>query len=105
MTNSCATRTKFSDLFVRFQRDRSGSYAIIAALLMPVLVGFAGLAAETGLWFYTHQAMLSAADSAAVSAATAGGNFLAEASGVAASYGFANGANGVTVTVNQPPQS
>ncbi|MBI1867203.1 MAG: hypothetical protein HYS06_02730 [Methylocystis sp.] len=72
---------------------------------MPVLVGFASLAAESGLWFYEHQTILSAADAGAVSAATAGGNFFAEASGVTASYGFADGVNGVTVTVNQPPQS
>lgn len=105
MTDLSAAKAKFLELFDWFKRDRSGSYPIIAAFIMPVLIGFAGLGAEYGLWVYRHQTLLSAADSAAVSAATAGGNFLAEASGVAASYGFVNGVNGVTVTVNQPPQS
>ncbi|MBI1867280.1 MAG: hypothetical protein HYS06_03140 [Methylocystis sp.] len=94
--------------FIRFQRDRSGSYAVIAALALPAVIGFVGLAAEAGQWFYTQQAILGAADAGAISAATAGGSFATqqtEARGVAASYGYVDGQNGVTVTVNQPPKS
>src|SRR3954464_3649614 len=53
--------------------------------------------------------MQNAADSAAVSAAMAyavgktGSD--AQAKGVASTYGFVNGTNGVTVTVNRPPLS
>src|SRR5450759_4288310 len=94
-----------SSLVSRFRRDQSGSYVIIFALVMPVLVGVAGLGAEYGLWVYKHHAMLSAADSGSMSAATAGSNFAIEAGAVTASYGFVNGANDTTVTVNQPPQS
>jgi Flp pilus assembly protein TadG len=89
--------------FRRFLRDQSGSYVILSALLMPVLVGTAGLGTEVGWWYYKHKNMQSAADSGAVSAATAGSNLNAEANAITASYGYANGVNKVTVAVNQPP--
>jgi len=91
--------------FHGFTRDESGSYVIIAAVAMPVLVGAAGLATEATWWFYSQKNMLSAADSAAVSAATATSGVTLEGKGVAAAYGFVDGANGVTVTVNKPPAS
>jgi hypothetical protein len=75
------------------------------ALLMPVLVGFVGFGTDYALWVYTHQTAQSAAESAAVSAATAGRNFSVEANAVTATYGFVHGANGATITVNQPPQA
>jgi len=91
-------------------RDRRGSYSILAAAMMPVLVGFTALGSETGLWFYQHQRMQSAADAAAFSAGAAyiGGNtttFSTDAKAVAATFGFTDGANSTTVTVNQPPAS
>jgi Flp pilus assembly protein TadG len=92
----------------RFIQDQSGSYVIISALLMPVLVGTAGLGTEVGWWYYKHKNMQSAADSGAVSAATAvtaGGDMTAEANAVTANYGYANAVNNVTITVNQPPKS
>lgn len=89
----------------QFIRDESGSYAIIAAVAMPVLVGAAGLGTEASWWFYSQKNMLSAADSAAVSAATATSTVTIEGRGVAATYGFVNGINGVTVAVNKPPSS
>jgi Flp pilus assembly protein TadG len=94
--------------FHRFIQDQSGSYVIISALLMPVLVGTAGLGTEVGWWYYKHKNMQSAADSGAVSAATAvtaGGDLTAEANAVTANYGYANAVNNVTITVNQPPKS
>ncbi|WP_426442474.1 TadE/TadG family type IV pilus assembly protein [Bradyrhizobium genosp. P] len=92
-------------LLSRFARDESGSYVIIIALLLPVLAGTAGLGTEVAWWFYKHKNMLSAADSAAVSAATAGKNLPTEANAVTTFYGYANGVNNVTVTVNQPPST
>lgn len=95
-------------LLERFARDQSGSYVIISALLMPVLVGTAGLGTEVGWWYYKHKNMQSAADSGAVSAATAasaGTDPSSEAKAVTASYGYPSGLNNVTVTVNQPPKS
>ena len=87
----------------RFAEDQSGSNVIIFALIMPVLVGAAGLGTEAGWWSYKHKNMQSAADSGAASAATAGNNLNAEANAVTATYGYPNGVNNVTVTVNQPP--
>ncbi len=92
-------------LLRRFAKDQSGSYVIVVSLVMPVLIGTAGLGSEVGWWLYLHKNMQSAADSGAVSAATAGSNLTAEANAVTASYGYANGVNNVTVTVNQPPTS
>jgi len=99
---------KTSSPFRQFVRDQSGSYVIISALLMPVLVGTAGLGTEVGWWYYKHKNMQSAADSGAVSAATAasaGADLLSEANAVTANYGYTNALNSVTVTVNQPPKS
>jgi Flp pilus assembly protein TadG len=94
-----------TNLLQRFLRDQSGSYAIVVGLLMPVLIGTAGLGTEVAWWLFKHKNMQSAADSGAVSAATAGTNLNAEANSVTASYGYANGVNNVTVTVNQPPST
>lgn len=91
------------DLLQRFVQDQSGSYVILSALLMPVLVGTAGLGTEVGWWYYKHKNMQSAADSGAVSSATAGSNMTAEANAVTATYGYTNGLNNVTITLNQPP--
>ncbi len=90
-------------LLRRFAGDQSGSYVILSALLMPVLVGAAGLGTEVGVWYYKHKNMQSAADSGAVSAATAGSNLTAEANAITASYGYANGVGNVAIAVNQPP--
>jgi hypothetical protein len=90
---------------LRFQANQSGSYTILLGLLMPTLVGAAGLGTEVGWWLYLHKNMQSAADSGAVSAATAGTNLSVEANAVTAAYGYANGTKNVTITVNQPPAS
>lgn len=113
-TGTCALRrlSGLKDcprLLLRFGRDQSGNYLIIAGLLMPILVGLVGLGTEVGLWLYKHQTMQGAADSGAVSAATGYSSNIAvlqtQAWGVTASYGFINGVNGTTVTVNSPPKS
>ncbi|MDA9504736.1 hypothetical protein XI09_08340 [Bradyrhizobium sp. CCBAU 11386] len=75
---------------------------------MPVLVGTAGLGTEVGWWYYKHKNMQSAADSGAVSAATAataGGDLTSEANAVTANYGYRNAVNNVTIAVNQPPKT
>lgn len=105
-SDGVARRPYRSGLFHEFMRDQSGSYVILSALLMPVLVGTAGLGTEVGWWYYKHKNMQSAADSGAVSAATAvtaGADLSAEAYAVTANYGYTNAVNNVTVTVNQPP--
>src|SRR5215467_809451 len=95
-------------LTIRFSRDQAGSYSILVALLLPVLVGVAGLGTEASLWFMSHRSLQNAADSAAFSGATSGATGTAlftEAGAVTAAYGLTNGVNGVTVTVNRPPTS
>jgi Flp pilus assembly protein TadG len=56
-------------LWVRFWRDRHGVVAIAVAMLLPVLIGFAGLGIEVGMWFWVQRQNQSAADAAAISAA------------------------------------
>jgi Flp pilus assembly protein TadG len=53
----------------RFSRDRRGAVAVAVAVLLPVLIGFAGLGVEVGLWFAVQRQNQSAADAAAISAA------------------------------------
>lgn len=94
----------------RFLRDRRGNIAVLTAILSPVVFGAVGLAIDVGTWERAHKHMQQAADGAAASAAVgfaAGGALGVNALGqsVASSYGFTNGVNSVTVTVNQPPSS
>jgi len=100
-----------TDLLARFFRDESGGYLVLAGLALPAALGMVSLGTEAGLWYYKHQAMQGAADSGAVSAAVdyyleSNGSVLQlQAESAIATYCFVNGSNGVTVTVNRPPQS
>src|SRR5215469_4062876 len=95
--------------FDRLLQDRSGASAMIIGLSATMLIGFAGIGTEMGLWYFTHRNLQNAADSAAMSAEAAlfyaDGNYTSEAKTSAARYGFADGTNGVSVTINKPPQS
>jgi Flp pilus assembly protein TadG len=53
----------------RFWRDRRGAVAVAVAILLPILIGFAGLGVEVGLWFRVQRQNQAAADAAAISAA------------------------------------
>jgi hypothetical protein len=91
--------------------NHRGSIGIIAAVSLLVLLGFGGLAVDVSLWLRAKNSVQGAADAAASSAAAAAvvGNTssrkLAEAREVAAANGYQNGANGVAVTLNNPPTS
>jgi Flp pilus assembly protein TadG len=63
------TAARRAPIWVRFWRDRRGVVAIAVAVLLPVLIGFAGLGVEVGLWFAIQRQNQSAADAAAISAA------------------------------------
>jgi hypothetical protein len=95
----------------RMARDRKGAIAVMTALTVTSLLGFAGLGTDATLWFVAKRNLQGAADAAAFSASTAlaaGANSTAfgnAAKAVAAQYGFTNGVNGVSVTVNNPPLS
>lgn len=82
-----------------FCENQSGNIVITTALAMPILLGGAGVSIEVGYWYFQKQATQSAADSAAVAAATAGGSsYDEEARAVAARYGFIHGEKNVSVT-------
>src|SRR4051812_3719044 len=77
----------------RFVSDNSGSHAIMAALLMPVLVGATAYGVETATLLHKQKSMQHAADSAALTAAVAvttgaNDNGAVQGRAVAASYGF-----------------
>ncbi len=79
-------------------------------LIAAVLIGTTALGVDVGFAIYKHRQMQSASDAAAFGAAKAlatghPANFRTEAYADAAAVGFVNGANGVVVTVNQPPTS
>jgi len=59
--------TSAHDIPARFWRDRRGAVAAAVAALLPVLVGFAEIAVEIGLWFAVQRQNQSAADAAAIS--------------------------------------
>jgi len=48
---------------------RSGAVAVITALTLPLLLGFAGIGVEVGHWYLGQRQMQGAADAAAISAA------------------------------------
>jgi Flp pilus assembly protein TadG len=90
----------------KFLRSRRGNIAPMVALLIIPLGALMGLATQSGAWFLTQRAMQNAADSAAIAAATNGGNggtdYVAEATSITADYGFTNGSGSVTVSVPAP---
>jgi Flp pilus assembly protein TadG len=91
--------------------DRRGGVAVMTAMSLTSLLGFAGLGTEATLWYVAKRNLQGATDAAAYTAATAeaaGQNstaFTDAAKAVAKKYGFVDGAGGVTVSVNNPPHS
>ena len=98
-------------------RDRRGAAAVLLAVALSGIVGFAGLGSEVASWYYTTRSMQGAADSAASTAAAAlasatatgstitGDQLRNAARSVAATSNFTNGTSSTTVTVNNPPAS
>ena len=83
----------------RFAGSSHGNIAVISALVFPILVGSFGLGTEAVSWYSDQRSAQSAADSAAIAAASnAGADFADEARAVTAKYGFTDGVGGVTVS-------
>ncbi|MBE9558149.1 MAG: hypothetical protein IMF08_14925, partial [Proteobacteria bacterium] len=61
---------KTRKLITAFAGDQSGAVAAYVAILMVVLIGFVGLAVDFGRLYTTHTQAQSAADAAALAAAT-----------------------------------
>jgi hypothetical protein len=82
---------------------------MLFAFSAPIALGFAALGTEGGELYWKKVAIQGAADQAAVSAVNSFNSsataYTIEGKAVAASMGFVDGQNGVTVTVNNPPAS
>jgi hypothetical protein len=93
-------------------RDCRGTASLIFAVSAIGLIGLAGLAAEAGVWYLEKRRGQNAADAAAMAgvlqlAGGAGGATTPSQAGVDAALlnSYVSGTAGVTVTVNNPPQS
>ena len=103
-----APQGTFANRITRLMREQGGAAAATFAIMLPVLIGFGALAIDVGVWSINSRQAQGAADQAAYSAAiasAAGTNAATEARAIAASMGFVDGADGVTVTVDNPPSS
>ena len=93
----------------RFRNSQRGSVAIMIAVTLPIMIGMTALGAEITYLLYIQRKMQVVADSAALGGATALQKGYpavgVEAQGISGFLGFINGANGVKVTVNNPPLS
>jgi hypothetical protein len=86
-----------------FLADQKGASIIIIGLTLPAIVGAVGLATEVGYWRMHQRDMQSAADAAAIAAATNGAaTYDNEAKAVAAQYGLQDGSGQIKVTVTNP---
>ena len=98
-------RARGHRLLARLLRDEAGAWLISTTLMLPVLIGVAGVGTEGGMLFYQHRSLQSAADAAAYSAAISYSNstsadITTQAQAVVASYGFTlgTGTNQANVT-------
>jgi len=93
----------------RFLKSRGGNVAIIAAMAAPVLVGFCGLGADTGYWYFRQRELQGAADIAAYNGAmtlqTGGAQSAVQSASTdgASTNGWRSGQG--AITVNTPPAS
>ncbi len=80
---------------------------VLICLAIITIMGLIGLVADVGFLQAQKQLMQTAADSAALAAAQElnYGDSVAAGKADAASNGFANGQNGIVVTINNPPKS
>jgi hypothetical protein len=89
------------------RRGNRGQILPLAALLLTCMLGAAALAVDVGYLRFQQRIEQNAADSAAIAGAMelnyAGSSFRLAAQADSALNGFTTGANGVTVTVNNPP--
>jgi hypothetical protein len=92
---------------VRKRNRESGQSLILVACSLVVLIGMLGLAVDAGYLRYVRRELQTAADAAALAGAMdvyyGSASVLAAGYGASSENGFATGANGVTVTINNPP--
>ena len=91
-------------------KSECGQVLVVTSLSMLVLLGLMGLALDTGMLFRAKRTQQIAADAAAVAGAldfrynADVGSAIAAGRAAAATNGFTNGANGVSVSINIPPK-
>src|ERR1035438_9020124 len=88
--------------------SQRGFVVVTMLVSMVALLAFLGLGIDVGYEEYVKTRMQTAADAAAVGGAqelraSGSTNLIAAAKGDAAANGFTDGANGVAITVNNPP--
>src|ERR1039457_1104323 len=91
-------------------RPRRGFILVTMIVSLTILLAFLGLAIDVGYEQYMKIRMQTAAAAAALGgsrelSASGIGNLVSAARGDAATNGFTNGQNSVTVTVNNPPST
>jgi Flp pilus assembly protein TadG len=92
----------------QFARADEGQAIVLTTLVLVVLMLMAGLGVDVGFLRYEKQQMQKAADAGAVGGASAlsyFGDWHDAGLNDAGANGFTNGVNGITVTVNNPPQT
>ena len=99
-TELAAGLIRIAALARRLFRSRRGSVAIMMGALLAVLMGMVALGTEITFVLYKQRQMQSAADTAALSAATAlskgyPADFTVEGRAISAASGFVDGVDGV----------
>ena len=85
----------------RLRRDERGAVSVMMGFLAVSFVGFLALGFEVSNWYLITRGMQNAADAATLAAAiNNSANYDVEARAVAATYGFVNGVNNVTIGVS-----
>ena len=103
-------KRRFGSLLRRVLKSESGSMITVAAVL-PLLLGTAGLAIDTGRLYVTKRQMEIAADAAALAgsfdrlAGKTTATITSTALYEARRNGFQNGVENVSIAVNSPPSS
>lgn len=90
---------------MRIHSDERGQTLILAALSLPLLLGFVGIATDVGALFKDKRTMQTAADHAAIMGALNLGssNWQTTAKNATTIDGYTDGSDGVTVTVPAKP--
>jgi Flp pilus assembly protein TadG len=99
--------TKRISAITKRKGKERGQALIFVLLCLTCLLGFLGLATDVGTWLNAKRRIQTAADSAAIAGAAElnYGDVTAAAKADSASNGLADGANGTTVSVNNPPKN
>src|SRR5881392_3160565 len=93
----------------RFNSRRRGSIAILGTVTMTALFGMLGLTFDAAYLYHLRRTAQIAADAGAkagsieMQSGSSNDTIATQVKAEAATNGFTDGVNGVTVTVNKPP--